>query len=92
MLLRLRYISAKGVSVYLKYLTYFYYILTSTRGPLYSIKLSNTKVLHLKDNGLDGGLEDFKNSLRPIIHLPPAIGDRPHIEYIRLANQIRKWN
>ena len=58
----------------------------------YRIKLSDAKVSQLKQNGLDGGLEDFKNSLRPIIHLPPAISDRPHIEYIRLANQIRAWS
>ena len=58
----------------------------------YSIKLSDARVLQLKQNGLDGGLEDFKNNLRPIIHLPPAISDRPHIEYIRSANQIRAWS
>lgn len=58
----------------------------------YSIKLSDTKVSQLEENGLDGGLEEFKNSLRPIIHLPPAIPDRPHIEYIKLANQIRAWS
>ena len=36
---RLRCISAKGVSGYLKYLTYFHSILASTRGPLYIMKV-----------------------------------------------------
>ena len=34
---RLRSISAKAVSVILNYLTYFYSILASTMGPLYSV-------------------------------------------------------
>ncbi len=58
----------------------------------YCIKLNESKLLQLKQENLDGGLEDFKQNLRPMIHLPPAISDRPHIEYIRLANQIRAWN
>ncbi len=58
----------------------------------YRVKLSDAKVLQLKQNGLDDGLEDFKSNLRPIIHLPPAISDRPHIKYIRLANRIRAWS
>ena len=58
----------------------------------YCIKLNESKLLQLRQSDLDGGLEDFKQGLRPMIHLPPAIPDRPHIEYIKLANRIRTWS
>lgn len=45
--------------------------------------------LVLSDRG--GGSENFRHALRPFIILPPAVADRPHIELVRRANQVRGW-
>jgi putative restriction endonuclease len=38
------------------------------------------------------GMEKFIQNLRPLINLPPAKNDRPNINYIIKANEIRGWN
>ena len=58
----------------------------------YQILYSDAKFEELIELGLDGGMERFINELRPIIHVPPSINDRPHIENIRVSNEIRGWN
>lgn len=58
----------------------------------YQIINNQIKMNELKEDGLDGGMEKFITDLKPIIILPPAINDRPHIEYIRISNEIRGWN
>jgi hypothetical protein len=45
----------------------------------------------LTEIGLDSGVEKFIDDLRAVIHLPPTILDRPHVEYITQANEIRGW-
>ena len=45
------------------------------------------KALKLAD-----GIDRFKRDLLPTILLPPAISDRPHVEYIKTANRIRGWS
>jgi putative restriction endonuclease len=62
-----------------------------TVGEDYRVRLNDEKVSKLKQAQLDDGLEGFESNLRPIIHLSPAISDRPHVEYIKQANQIRGW-
>jgi len=57
----------------------------------YQIIYSEAKMKNLKKIGLDGGMEKFINDLRPFIHVPPAINDRPHIKFIETANEIRGW-
>jgi putative restriction endonuclease len=57
----------------------------------YSILLNQFQIVELKQSKLDEGLSGFSQSLRPLILLPPAVSDRPHIEYIRIANHIRGW-
>ncbi|HEX8684701.1 MAG TPA: HNH endonuclease [Ardenticatenaceae bacterium] len=57
----------------------------------YSVRLSESKVEGLRRISRDGGIVSFRDNLRPMIILPPAISDRPHIDYIRLGNQIRGW-
>ncbi|MEW5989476.1 MAG: nucleotidyltransferase domain-containing protein [Chloroflexota bacterium] len=37
------------------------------------------------------GLDNFQRNLRPTILLPQVISDRPHVEYIRIANRVRGW-
>lgn len=57
----------------------------------YQILYNENTMEKLKETGLDGGMEKFISDLRPIIHLPPAPNDRPHIEYIQKSNEIRGW-
>jgi putative restriction endonuclease len=58
-------------------------------GDDYSVLLNQNKVTELKHLKLAEGLPNFTQNLRPVILLPPAITDRPHIEYLRIANRIR---
>jgi putative restriction endonuclease len=57
----------------------------------YQIIYNTSKIDKLREIGLDGGIDEFIQNLRAVIHLPPAIDDRPHIDFIRQANQIRGW-
>jgi len=57
----------------------------------YQILFSDKSLQKLKAIGLDGGAEKFVRDLRAVIHLPPAISDRPHVDYIKTANKIRGW-
>jgi len=60
-------------------------------GEDYSVLLSKNQIKELKHLDLYSGLASFSQGLRPIILLPPAVSDRPHVEYIKIANQIRGW-
>lgn len=62
-----------------------------TVGNDYSIQINHSQTRELKEQRLSDGLAEFSQGLRPIIILPPAVPDRPHIEYIRIANLIRGW-
>lgn len=57
----------------------------------YSIQINRNKTTELQKQKLSDGLAKFSQDLRPIIILPPAVSDRPHAEYIRIANTIRGW-
>lgn len=57
----------------------------------YQILTSEENFDKLREIGLDGGAEKFVNDLRAVILLPPTISDRPHVEYVNLANEIRGW-
>jgi putative restriction endonuclease len=57
----------------------------------YSIQVNRNQTTELQKQKLSDGLEKFSQDLRPIIILPPAVSDRPHAEYIRIANSIRGW-
>ncbi len=57
----------------------------------YSIQLNHLQTAELQRLKLSDGLAEFSQALRPIIVLPPAVSDRPHVEYIRIANLIRGW-
>jgi putative restriction endonuclease len=62
-----------------------------TVGEDYSILLSKKQIDYLKRMKRAEGLDGFRQNLRPVILLPPAISDRPRVEYIRMANQVRGW-
>jgi len=57
----------------------------------YSILINPKQVAELTRRKLVDGLDAFQYALRPLILLPPAVSDRPHLAYIRLANKIRGW-
>ncbi|MBT3209467.1 MAG: HNH endonuclease [Bacteroidetes bacterium] len=57
----------------------------------YQILTSEKNFDKLKEIGLDGGAEKFINDLRAVILLPPTISDRPHVDFVNLANEIRGW-
>lgn len=57
----------------------------------YQVLFNKVQIKKLREIGLDGGEKKFLKDIRAIIHLPPADSDRPHIEYIKLANEIRGW-
>lgn len=57
----------------------------------YSIIVNRKQAEELQKQKLSDGLAKFSQDLRPIIILPPAVSDRPHADYIRIANTIRGW-
>lgn len=57
----------------------------------YQIVHNDKKIEKLSAEKLTDGVEDFVRYLRPYIILPPAVNDRPHIEYIKKTNEIRGW-
>lgn len=57
----------------------------------YTIQVNRNQATELQKQKMSDGLAKFSQDLRPIIILPPAVSDRPHAEYIRIANSIRGW-
>jgi len=57
----------------------------------YSVQVNRNQAAELQKQKLSDGLAKFSQDLRPIIVLPPSVSDRPHAEYIRIANSIRGW-
>ena len=55
----------------------------------YSVEINQNKIDKLRSISRDDGLEEFTNALRALIILPPTISDRPHIEYLLIANALR---
>ena len=58
----------------------------------YSILVNEALVDEIKALKLAEGIDRFKRDLLPMILLPPATSDRPHVEYIKTANRIRGWS
>jgi putative restriction endonuclease len=46
---------------------------------------------YLRSISHDGGMEQFVENLRPVIHTPPSKRDRPNADFIKQANQLRGW-
>lgn len=57
----------------------------------YQIVYNQNQFDKLREIGLDGGADKFVDDLRAVIHLPPTVSDRPHVDYVNTANQIRGW-
>ena len=57
----------------------------------YQIVINEARMEKLREIGFDGGMETFRNNLRPMIIVPPAVNDRPNINFVRGANVLRGW-
>jgi len=57
----------------------------------YQIIVNDKKLSVLKEIGFDGGMDKFLKDLRPVIHVPPATSDRPHVDFVNQANKMRGW-
>ncbi|MEH1911436.1 MAG: HNH endonuclease [Nostoc sp.] len=55
----------------------------------YSIELNERKINKLRAISRDEGLEEFTEALRALILLPPSTSDRPHRNYLSIANSLR---
>lgn len=55
----------------------------------YSIELNERKINKLRAISRDEGLQAFTEALRDLILLPPATSDRPHRDYLSIANSLR---
>ncbi|MCC6600455.1 MAG: hypothetical protein IT223_07245 [Crocinitomicaceae bacterium] len=40
---------------------------------------------------MEGGMDKFMNDFRPIIIVPAAVKDKPHLKFIKEANKLRGW-
>ena len=58
----------------------------------YQILINDNEVKKLKAAKLDSGFDKFEKNLLPMIHVPPAVNDRPNTNYIKEANILRGWN
>lgn len=57
----------------------------------YETLINEDRLNKLKAIRHDGGMKKFIADLRPIIHIPPSINDRPNINYVNRANHLRGW-
>jgi putative restriction endonuclease len=56
------------------------------------IYFDEEQVEEFRKTGHDGGLDAFKNSLRPVLMLPPDRRDRPGSKFVVTSNKVRGWN
>lgn len=57
----------------------------------YAVVVNEGQAEQLRTAKLADGLPGFRQSLRATILYPEAVSDRPHVEFLRLANEIRGW-
>ncbi len=57
----------------------------------YQILINEVKMRKLREIGLDGSEVFFRHGLRPMIIVPPAVPDRPNVQFVRNANALRGW-
>lgn len=57
----------------------------------YRIEISSAEVAKLAAENKVGGVEDFRERLRPMLLLPSDNRDRPPASYIRESRKVRRW-
>jgi putative restriction endonuclease len=58
----------------------------------YQIHFNDVRLELLAAIQRDAGSDDFQAQLRQDVILPKKLSNRPHIEYVSRANQLRGWN
>ncbi len=56
------------------------------------IHVDEAQAEEFRRTGHDGGLDVFRNALRPILILPPDKRDRPDSKFISTSNTLRGWS
>ncbi len=56
----------------------------------YIMRLNTTKSAELEVNNLHAGLPQLESLLNKVVHLPMDVSQRPHVDYIKLANKYRR--
>ena len=62
-----------------------------TFDPEFRIHVNGRMARDLRATDHAGGLESFRDDLRPILALPPDRRDRPDIRFVEAANALRCW-
>lgn len=57
----------------------------------YQVVVNSRKLDRLSTIGHGGGRTAFERGLRNEVVVPRAVTDRPHVDYLRLGNQVRGW-
>lgn len=76
---------------YIKLFLRIFRVLHCGKQEKYQIVFNNEEFDRLKKIGHDGELNRFINNIKPYINVPPAVKDRPHVDYIIESNKIRGW-
>lgn len=63
-----------------------------TFDPDYRVYVNEDRVEELREARLDGKLQQFREQLREIIHVPPERTNRPRREFVERANELRGWS
>lgn len=58
----------------------------------YRIFVNESSTRELISHGLDGGLQNFRERLFPMIEIPPTYNERPAVAFIEQVNTMRGWN
>jgi len=58
----------------------------------YHIIVNESEFQRLRSLRLEAGELPFKGNLRPLIILPPAVNDRPNVQFLELALRIRNFS
>ena len=53
--------------------------------------IDETQVDEFKKTGHDGGIDGFRQTLRPLLILPPDKKERPNAEFVAAVNSMRGW-
>ena len=57
----------------------------------YHVLTSRREAQRLHELHRDAGIDDFRKAIRPKILVPSNISDRPHVDCIRIARDVRGW-
>lgn len=57
----------------------------------FKIYLDEDQANEFKKTGHDGGIDDFRKLLRPLLILPPDKTERPKAEFVTAVNKMRGW-